>query len=101
MAFGSRPIRSPSVNIGSVLEHSLVSVVIGPVLLLYSWFGKSVGILVTIVFWCALLGTAVGSRQQRTRRWFYVLYGVFIVMSFLGLVGSIAMGLIAMAHAVG
>jgi hypothetical protein len=100
VAMGSRPIRSPEVDIGWVLERSAVLVVQGPSLPLF-WRGKALGVIATIGFWCALLGTACGSRRNRTRRLFYVLYGVFIVMTVIGMVGELARGLIAMAHAVG
>lgn len=100
VAMGSQPIRSPTVDIGRVLERSVVLVVKGPVLPLF-WRGESLGTLGAIFFWCVLLGTAFWSRHRRTRRWFYVLFGVYIVMSFIGMIGEVAMGLIAMAHALG
>jgi len=83
-----------------VLVRSLEFVVIGPFLPLF-WHAKYLSILLSIGFWCALLGTACGSRRDRVRRWFYVLFGVYIVLTFFGMVGEIAMGIIAMAHALG
>ncbi len=100
VTMGSRPIRSPTVDIGRVLERSVVLVVKGPALPLF-WRGKSLGTPGAILFWCALLGTAFWSRHRRTRRWFYVLLGVYIVMSSIGIIGQVAMELIAMAHASG
>ena len=100
VTMGSRPIRSPTVNVGRVLADSANPVFIGPVLPLLI-AGKSVGTLGGILFWIALLGTAFWSRHRRIRRCFYVLFGVYIVMSFLGMAEALVMGLIAMAHAVG
>ena len=100
VAMGSTPIRSRTITIGGVLKCSAVAVVTGPALPLF-WHGKALGALGTILFWCALLGTAFRSRQRLGRRVFYVLLGVYIVMTSIGILGEVAMGLIAMAHAVG
>jgi hypothetical protein len=100
VAMGSVPIRSRSVDIRRVLERSAVAVVTGPALPLF-WYGKAVGALGTILYWCVLLATAFQSRQRSARRVFYVLLGVYIVMTSIGILGEIAMGLIAMAHAAG
>jgi Na+-transporting NADH:ubiquinone oxidoreductase subunit NqrB len=100
VAMGSRPIRSRTVNMGRVLERSLVSVVKGPALPFFLG-GKTIGTLGTICFWTALIGTACWSRDKRIRRVFYVLFGMLIVMTLFGMVGQIAMGLVAMSHALG
>lgn len=98
VAMGSQPIRSKTVNTGRVLNQSAKFVLLGPALPLFM-YNKFFGILGAIGFWCALLGTACWSRQGRIRRWFYVLFGVYIVMTLIGMLGEIAMGLISMAHA--
>ena len=98
MTMGSQPIRSQAINTGRVLKQSAGFVFIGPCLPLYT-FNKTIGILGAIGFWCALLVTACRSRERRIRRWFYVLFTVYIVMTSIGILGEIAMGLISMAHA--
>lgn len=98
VTMGSRPIRSKTVNTGRVLKQSARFVLIGPALPLFT-YNKTSGILGAIGFWCVLLGTACKSRQRRIRRWFYVLFAVYIVMTSIGMLGEIAMGLISMAHA--
>jgi Na+-transporting NADH:ubiquinone oxidoreductase subunit NqrB len=85
---------------GRVLELSLVSVVKGPALPFFLG-GKTIGALGTICVWTALIGTACWSRDKRIRRVFYVLFGMLIVMTLFGMVGQIAMGLVAMSHALG
>jgi D-alanyl-lipoteichoic acid acyltransferase DltB (MBOAT superfamily) len=100
VTMGSVPGRSRTVDIGRVLEHSVVLVLKGPVFPLFLR-GNSLGIPAALLFWCALLGTACGSRKDRTRRWFYALFGVYVVMTSLGILGAIARGLMAMAHAIG
>ena len=97
---GSRQIRSHKVNIGGVLEISAVLVVKGPVLPLFIR-GKTIGILGATIFWTALLGTAWGSSHVHMRRLFYVLFGVFIVMTPIFMVLEVLRGGITMAHAIG
>ena len=98
VTMGSQPIRSQTVNTGLVLNQSIRFVFIGPALPLYT-FNKAVGISGAVVFWCALLGTAFMSKERRIRRWFYMLFGIYIAMTFIGMFGELAMGLISMAHA--
>ena len=100
VTMGSVPGRSRTVDIGRVLEHSVVLVLKGPVLPLF-WFSNFLGIPPALLFWCALLGTACGSRKDRTRRWFYALFGVYIAIMSLVMLVAIAMGLMAMSHAIG
>ena len=100
VALGSQPIRSQTVNTGRVLKQSAQFVFIGHALPLFT-HNNTIGILGAIGFWCALLVTAWRSRQRRIRRWFYVLFTVYIVMTSIGMLGEIAMGLISMAHACG
>lgn len=100
VAMGSQPIRSSRVNMGRVLERSLTSVVKGPVLPFFLG-GKIIGIPAAICFWTALMGTACLSRDKHIRRVFYVLFVMLIVMTLFGMVGEIAMGLVAMSHALG
>ena len=97
VAMLSEPIRSKTVNIERVLNQSAKLVLLGPALPFMR--NKFFGILGAIGFWCALLGTGCKSRQRRIRRWFYVLFAVYIVMTSIGMLGEIAMGLISMAHA--
>jgi len=54
---------------------------------------------VNIGFWIAIFFTAKESINTVKRRWFYVLLSIYIVMTSIGLLGEIAMGLIAMSHA--
>ena len=100
VTMGSQPIRSRTVDIGQVLIHSVLAVIAGPVLPLF-WGGSFLGVPIVLFFWCALLITAFGSKDARTRRWFYVLFGVYIVLTSIGIIGTIGMGLIAMSHAIG
>ncbi len=100
VAMGSTPIRSMTVNTIRVLGQSAAFVVKGPALLFFH-ISDILGVIVTSGFWLAILGTACGSREGRTRRWFYVLYGVFVVMTIFGMAGEIVMGLISMSHAIG
>ena len=98
VAMGSQPIRSKRINTERVLYQSAKFVLLGPALPLYK-HTKFFSILGAIGFWCALLGTACLSRQGHIRRWFYVLFGVYVVMLLIGIFGEIVMGLISMAHA--
>ena len=77
---GSRRSPYSTCNIGRALTDSALVVVTGPVFPLFI-FGKLAGILGTIVFWIMLLGLACRSRQDHARRWFYILFGIFIVMT--------------------
>ena len=70
----------------------------GPAIPLYFKL-TPVGILVSIGFWVGLLSTATGSRSVGKRRFFYALLGVYILMTFIGFVGEIMLGMIAMSHA--
>ena len=97
---GSQPIRSRKVDIGKVLERSLVCVARGPASPFYLG-GNVIGVPATVLFWIALMGTASGSRDKKIRRVFYVLLGMMIVMTLFGMLKEIAMGLIAMSHALG
>ena len=94
----SQPIRSKTINTGRVLKQSAELVFLGPALPLIM-FNESFSILSAIGFWGALFGTACWSGQRRIRRWFYVLLGLYIVMTSIEMLRRIAMGLIAMAHA--
>jgi hypothetical protein len=92
VVFGSRPMRGPSVSGGRILLNSTSWLFKGPTFLLFRCFGEPIGMIGTVFFWMAFLGTASCSRHEPTRRWFYVLYGVFIAMSLLGTIESIASG---------
>lgn len=98
VVIGSQPIRSKTINTERVLHQSAKFVLLGPALPLFI-YNKFFSILGAIGFWCALLGTACLSRQGHIRRWFYVLLGVYVVMTFIGIFREIVMGLISMAHA--
>jgi hypothetical protein len=98
VALGSQPIRGNRVDSEELLLRSMQFVVQGPAIPLY-WHFEPFAILVTIGFWIALFITAKGSISTRKRRWFYVLLSIYIVLTSIGLLGEIAMGLIAMSHA--
>ena len=100
VAMGSQPIRSRKVDVGRVLERSLVCVVKGPASPFYLG-GNVIGIPATILFWTALMGAPSGSRDKNIRRVFYVLLGMMIVITLFGTLREIAMGLVAMSHAIG
>ena len=100
VAMGSQPIRSRTVDVGRVIERSLVRVIKGPASPFYLG-GNVTGVPATILFWIALMVTASGSRDKNIRRVFYVLLVIMIVMTLFGTLTAIAMGLIAMSHALG
>ena len=99
IAMGSQPIRGNRVDIGELLLRSLQFVAKGPAIPFY-WHFEPLAIVVNIGFWIALFFTAKGSISTRKRRWFYVLLSIYIVITFVGLFGEIAMGMIAMSHAI-
>ncbi len=98
LALGSEPIRGQAVDFGRILPQSAAFVAKGPALLLYR-VGMPAGIIGAIAFWGALLAAAFQSRQPRPRRWFYLLLAAYIVLTAVALLGEMAMGLIAMSHA--
>ena len=100
VAFGSQPIRSQTVDVEQVFTQSALLVFQCPALPLF-WFGEALATVVAVGFWCALSGTAAGSGEMGTRRWFYVLFGIFVFMAAIGMLGNYAMGMIAMARAQG
>jgi len=98
IALGSHPIRGNRVDIGELLLRSMQFVVKGPAIPFY-WHFELLAVIVNIGFWIATFFTAKGSISTKKRRWFYVLLSIYIVMTSIGLLGEITMGLIAMSHA--
>jgi hypothetical protein len=57
VTMGSQPMRSRTVDVGRVLERSLVAVVKGPASPFYIG-GNVIGVPATILFWIALMDSA-------------------------------------------
>lgn len=92
--------RNPNpVNTERILSRGFSFVLTGHSLLFSKLIGDIFGALWSIGFWCALITTAIQSSKDNMRRWFYRLLILYIVMSLIGMFGTIAMGLIAGAHA--
>ena len=98
VTMGSQPIRSKTVDIGDVLLRSVEFILIGPGLVFYI-VSEEFAVIISIVFWLLIIKTALLSSDVHQRRWFYGLLGIYIVSTILGLLVSIGMGLVAMAHA--
>ena len=98
IALGSQPIRGSRVEIGELLFRSMQFVVKVPAIPFY-WHSEPLAVVVNIGFWVAVFFTAKESISTKKRRWFYVLLSTYILMTSIGLLGEIAMGLIAMSHA--
>ena len=98
VAIWSQPIRSQTIDTKRVLYQSAKFVLLGPALPQFK-YNKFKCILGAIGFWCAFLGTACLSRHGHIRRWFYVLFGVYVVMTTVFILREFVLGLIAMAGA--
>ena len=99
VTLASQPIRSQTVDLEKVLIRSAGMVFLGPALPIFN-ITQVLGFLAAVGFWCALIGTAWGSKDRRLRWWSYGLLAVYIVMASLGILVSFAALLISMAHAI-
>ena len=83
----TQTIRGNAIYIEKILYLSAKLIFLGPALVLFR-HNELLATLGVIGFWGALVGTACLSRKGHIRRWFYVLLGVYAVMTSIGIFGE-------------